>query len=249
MMWPDAARLLPTGCWAELIPLCFDCWPKDYSQWERIFHNYRVRTAFFTARQSAEYFQRKMPDMVSSWLPEAADPAEYDGCIPLEQRTVDVLELGRRSDLYHLAVTDVLRAKRCRHLYVPDGARRMFLTREQLMETWRQTKISICFPKSFTDPERSGGVETVTFRYFESMSAKCLIVGRCPKELKDMFGFNPVVEADLTNCAGQLLSLLTDISSCQNMVEKNYHRLLEVGSWNARVQAMLALLRQQGYAA
>lgn len=249
MMWPDTARLLPAGLWAELIPLCFDCWPKDYSQWEQIFHNYNIRIAFFTARQSAEYFQRKMPNMISVWMPEAADPEEYNGTTPLEQRTVDVLELGRRSELYHLAVMDVLRDRGCQHLYVPDGARRMFSTREQLMATWRQTKISICFPKSFTDPERSGGVETVTFRYFESMSSKCLIVGHCPKELEDMFGFNPVIEADLTDCARQLLSLLADISSYQNMVEKNYRRLLEVGSWNVRVEAILAFLRQQGYAA
>jgi len=247
MMWPDTSRLLPTGCWSELIPLCFDCWPKEYPQWEQIFLRYHIRTAFFTARQSAEYFQQKIPNMVSAWMPEAADPEEYESSLPLEQRTLDVLELGRRSELYHRAVREVLLEKGYQHLYVPDGVRRMSLTHEQLMATWRKTKISICFPKSFTDIDRSGGVETVTFRYFESMASKCLIVGHCPKELEELFGFNPVVEADLTNCAGQLLSLLDDISSWQQIVERNYQRLLEVGSWNVRVRNILSFLCQQGY--
>ena len=60
MMWPKTARLLPIGCWAEAVPLCFDCWPKDYHKWESIFRKYKVKTAFFTARQSAEYFQKKL---------------------------------------------------------------------------------------------------------------------------------------------------------------------------------------------
>ena len=58
------------------------------------------------------------------------------------------------------------------------------------------SRVSICFPQSITNPERCGKVETVTLRYFESMASKCLIVGKCPLELRDLFGYNPVIEVD-----------------------------------------------------
>ncbi len=115
------------------------------------------------------------------------------------------------------------------------------------METWQQTKISICFPKSSTDPESSGGVETVTFRYFESIASKCLIVGHCPQELKDLFGYNPVIEIKESGEGEQLLRLLSNIGRYQDLVEKNYQRMCEVGTWDARVRTMLPLLKQRGY--
>lgn len=246
MMWPKTARLLPVGYWAELIPLCFDCWPKDYDKWEQVFRKYRVKTAFFTAQQSADYFRKKFSHMGSLWLPEAADPMEYTADIPLNERNVDVLELGRRSERFHDAVTLPLEEKGYLHLYVK-GRARMFPTRDQLMETWQQTKISICFPKSYTDHEKSGGVETVTFRYFESIASKCLLLGRCPRELKELFGYNPLIEVDDNDFSGQILMLLSEIDNYQELIEKNYNRMLEVGTWNSRVETMLPLLTQRGY--
>ncbi|MCI5222495.1 MAG: glycosyltransferase family 1 protein [Candidatus Electrothrix sp. AR4] len=246
MMWPKMARLLPVGCWAEVIPLCFDCWPADYQKWERVFRRFRVKTACFTARQSVAYFQKTIPTMDSLWVPEAADAAEYAADIPLKDRQVDVLELGRRSEAYHDAVTWILQERGYAHLYV-QGRKRMFPTREQLMETWRQTKISICFPKSVTAPERSGGLETVTFRYLESIASKCLLVGHCPRELYDIFGYNPVIEADAVDYGGQLLGLLENIGKYQELLERNYLRMLEVGTWDARVQTILSLLREREY--
>lgn len=180
------------------------------------------------------------------WLPEAADPVEYKGDLSLVDRTIDVLELGRRFEAYHSAIAEPLLEKGYRHLYSPDTGR-LFPTREQLMEAWQQTRISVCFPKSLTDPEWSGGVETVTFRYFESIASRCLVVGHCPWELQDIFGYNPVIEVDFTDYAEQLLALLADIGTYQDFVEKNYQRMLEVGSWDTRVQTMLPLLQQRGY--
>jgi hypothetical protein len=116
-----------------------------------------------------------------------------------------------------------------------------------LLEAWGTTKISICFPKTITDPERAGGVETVTFRYFESMAACCLIVGHCPAELEDLFGYNPVIEADMKNPAEQLLSILNNIDRYQSLVAKNHSRMVEVGSWDVRAQTMLSTLLSFGY--
>lgn len=249
MMWPKEARLFPVCFWGEVIPLCFDCWPSDYDVWENIFKRHKIKIAFFTARQSRDYFRKRLPRMKSCWLPEAADPLEYDGKKTLDERDIDVLELGRRSQKYHNFIREGLNDAGCTHLYVQEGQRRMFPTRNELMHAWANTKISVCFSKSVTNPERSGGVETVTFRYFESMASRCLPVGCCPSELSDIFGYNPVVEVDWQNPSEQIVKILANIEIYQELVDRNYKRMLEVGSWDTRVSAMLAVLEKDGYGA
>jgi hypothetical protein len=90
-----------------------------------------------------------------------------------------------------------------------------------------------------THPERSGGVETVTLRYFESLASRCLVVGKCPAELHDLFGYNPIIEIDAHRPSEQIIEILTEIDRYQEFVDKNRARLLEVGTWDARVKEML----------
>ena len=73
-----------------------------------------------------------------------------------------------------------------------------------------QTMAAI-FPCSLTHPERSGPVETVTHRYFESMASKCLIIGHAPRELIDLFGYNPAIEMQANHEFKQLQALLDKI--------------------------------------
>jgi hypothetical protein len=245
--WIYEERLFPICYFAEIIPLCFDCWPKDYQLWLDIFHRHRIRIAFFTARQSCEYFKQQLPDMSCHWLPEAADPSEYRFQRPLADRTIDVLELGRRFEWYNEEIREPLARAGYVHRFRAEGQRRIFPTQSDLLEAWGETKISICFPKNITDPVKSGGVETVTFRYFESMASGCLLVGHCPTELEEIFGYNPVIEADMIKPAEQLLSILDKIDTYQWLIEKNLQRMLEVGSWDVRVQRMLSTLLSSGY--
>ena len=245
--WHYEERLFPICFFGEIVPLCFDCWPKDYELIADMFRRHRFRIAFFTARQSCEYFKLNLPGVSCHWLPEAADPDEYRFQRPLCDRTIDVLELGRKSEPYSLAIQKPLVRAGYVHRFRADGQRRIFPTKSELMEAWSKTKISICFPKTMTDPVKAGGVETVTFRYFESIASCCLIVGHCPAELEDLFGYNPVIEADLQDPAGQLFDLLQNIDSYQGFVDKNRQRMLEVGSWDVRVETMLSTLSLSRY--
>ena len=88
-------------------------------------------------------------------------------------------------------------------------------------------------------------METVTHRYFESMASKCLIVGHAPKELTDLFGYNPVIEVQWGSEFGQIEQLLNNLGSFEDLVERNYLRLLEVGTWTSRVAKILDTLRAQ----
>ncbi len=237
------SKTFPFSYWNEMIPYCFDCWPNGYERWTAFFKRHRVRMAFFTARQNAQYFASALPDMKSVWLPEATDPFEYDASIPWHQRDIEVLELGRKNDLFHDRIVGPLVKAGRQHLFERVKGEIIFPDRTGLIAGLARSKISVCFPSSQTHPERSGTLETVTLRYFESIASKCLIVGHAPQELIDLFGYNPVIEATVGREYEQIESVLNDRDCVQSLVEKNYRRLLEVGTWKSRIAQLLDVLK------
>ena len=239
-------RYFPISYLHEVIPYCFDCWERRYPLWLKSFRRQRVRIAFFSARQSAEYFQRVMPDMQSIWLPEACDPAEYDPGTPLAERGTDVLELGRRHNALHDAITPALAAAGRVHLYEKEKGQLIFPSRRAMLDGLADAKISVCFPGSMTHKDWAGDVETVTWRYFESMASKCLIVGHCPAELKALFGYDPTIPIEMRRPAGQIEDLLSNIASYQDFVDNNYQYLTKFGTWDSRVRQMVEILKERG---
>jgi len=238
------SKTFPLSYWNEIIPYCFDCWPSFYERWMSMFKRHRVRIAFFSARQSAAYFADALPKMKSVWLPEATDPLDYCPSKSWSEKNIDVLELGRKNDLFHSKIQKPLAKANRTHLFERVKGKIIFLDRSDFIEGLGRSRISICFPCSQTHPERSGSVETVTHRYFESMASKCLLLGHAPQELIDLFGYNPVIEVLWGHEFEQIESLLNDPHSDQGLVEQNYRRLLEVGTWTSRVATILDILRE-----
>lgn len=230
---------LPLACWTELIPYCFDCWVPRWGRWESFFRRLRVRLAFFTARQAAEHFAATLPQMTAIWVPEAVDPEQYDGSKPLMRRPIDVLELGRKYDQFHNSVREELRRANRVHKFELVKGEIIFATATEFQRGLGDSKISVCFPSSITHPDRSGDVETVTLRYFESFASKCVVAGRCPRELEDLFGYNPVVEIKPGREFEQISSMLENIQFYQSLVDRNYERLLETSTWGPRIDTIL----------
>lgn len=241
-------RFCPLTYFHEIIPWVFDSWPNLRERIAAMLRRNRVKIALFTARQSAEYFKEHL-GIDAIWLPEACNPDLYRPEKPLRDRPTDVLELGRKYDRYHSQITPRLEQLKKSHLYEKIKGQLIFSGAEALTEGFANAKISICFPSSITHPERSGNCETVTLRYFESMASKCLIVGRCPAELIDIMGYNPVIDADLDNAAEQIETILSNIESYQDMADRNYQAVLEKGVWDVRVKQLLAELEKRGYRA
>jgi hypothetical protein len=241
-------RFSPTTYFSDVIPWFFDSWPNLRDQIEAVLRRNRVKVAFFTARQSAEYFKERL-GIDAIWLPEACNPDLYRPEKPLHERAIDVLELGRKFDRFHDGITPRLEEMGRRHLYEKIKGQLIFPTAEALTDGFADAKVSVCFPSSMTHPARSGNCETVTLRYFESMASRCLIVGHCPAELVDIMGYNPVIEADMDNAAGQIEEILTNIGAYQEMADRNYQAVLRRGVWDVRVQEMLALLEKRGFRA
>ena len=91
-------------------------------------------------------------------------------------------------------------------------------------------------------------METLTQRYWECMLSGTLIVGHAPKELVDLLGYNPVIELETDEDIGSRLSqILDNISSYQELADKNLAVARENASWDTRMTRLLPQLRQLGY--
>ena len=236
-------KTFPFSYWTEIIPYSFDCWPRYYDWWTSFYKRERVRIAFITARQSAEYFSRAIPAMKTVWLPEATDPSEYCPDRLLADRDIDVLEMGRRYEPYHDRIVQKLTLANRVHLYERGESKSIFPGRSELVEGLARTKLLICFPRSVSHPEDAGGIETVTYRYFQAMASKCVMVGHAPQELEDLFGYNPVLEVQEGQEYEQIEWALNNLTSLTELVEQNYARLMEVGTWKSRVDTILEAVR------
>jgi hypothetical protein len=140
-----------------------------------------------------------------------------------------------------------LQSARRVHRYQQDSTTIIFPAFAELIGGFAQSRISVCFPGSMTNKEWAGNVETVTYRYFESIASKCVLYGHCPAELKDLFGYDPVVAADLDRPFEQIEHILNNLPEYHQLVDRNYQRLLEVGTWDARIKQMLDVLEPMGY--
>jgi hypothetical protein len=240
-------RLFPISYFRECIPYTMDVWPPSWPRWEGFIRRNRIKTWFITARQSAQRFQQVFPNVKCIWLAEAVDPSEYRNDIPLEKRTIHVLELGRKWDAYHAKLEQPLAERGRNHLYEKVKGKLIYGTRQEMFDGFVNSVVSVCFPQSLTHPERAGDIETVTLRYFETIACKCVPVGRAPQELIDLFGYNPMIEADIEHAADQVEEIIANPQKYQAMVDRNFQRLMEVGTWEVRIRELLDRLKELGY--
>lgn len=228
--FPDYARY-------EIIPFVWDCWPRYFEKMYQWLERHQVKTAIFTSSQTAELMQQQFPEMNIMYCPEAVDVSCYHEGGLLKERSIDVLEFGRGSNLTFNAVRYVCTKVNGKYLY----------TNSQLYDAMADAKITIALPRSLTQPEVAGDIETLTQRYWESMLSRMLMVGHAPRELVDLIGYNPVIELDKANPNVQIQDMLTHIDDYQELVDKNRETALRLGCWDKRMQNVMAWLRSCGY--
>ena len=246
IMGPCFYRFFPIVYGAETIPLAHDCWEPQFDRWAAFLKRARIRRAFFTARAAAEAMNARVPGLRAEWLPEGIELGFFPYETPLSARGIDILELGRRSNAFHEVARPYCEKQGYRHLYQKSARELVFDTREAFRRGMADTKLLICFPSSQTNPERSGTVETMTLRYLEGIACKSVILGHAPAELVDLFGYNPVVEVDFTEPARQIDQLLAHIDDHQPLVERNFARLADVGTWDVRIRDLIDRLSRDG---
>jgi len=220
----------------------FDAWPTQHKNILRFANSMNLDHVFVSSSQSALALQSIAPKPVFTWIPEAINPALYR-YYDYKNKDIDVLALGRKFDIYHNKIVNGLKNNQRSYLYEEIKGIIVFPTREEFILGLARTKISICFPSSITHPERSENIETMTVRYLQSMASKCLILGQAPKEMINLFGYNPVIEINMDDPVKQLDYLLDHFEDCIPLIEKNYSTVIEQHTWQKRWEKIHEIIK------
>lgn len=233
----------------EIIPMLWDVWPHTWNNLYKDLKRYNCRIVFVTASYMAEKLAAEL-GIETYWIPEGIDINDYSKGKDLEYRPIDVYELGRQLESYHLILKNTLsKGQLVGNEYNSDGslAKLAYPTAQALLENLNRTKIIISFPQTDTHPQRVGNIETLTQRYWEAMLSGCLILGRAPKELIDFIGYNPVIDIKWGNPEKQIVSILNNIKEYQPLVNKNYETARNLASWDLRTRQIKKILSDKGY--
>jgi hypothetical protein len=214
----------------------YDAWEPLFDHIEKTIRQYKINIVFTASKQSAEYFNTlNIPDFVSHWIPEAVDSSQYH-FVDYQNRTTDVLQLGRRWNKYHKTILPI--EEKFTYKYEKVRGQIIFKTREDFLFGLANSKISICVPSTITHPEISGSVSTITNRYLQSMASRCLILGKLPSDMLDVFDYNPIIEIDENNPVQQIETILNNFEQYIPLIEKNYQMVKKLHNWDNRVLQM-----------
>jgi hypothetical protein len=224
------------------IVFAWDVWESAIDLWAKNLNRFQVPHIFVTSTASKQLLERSDYRGHVSYVADAIRINDFKKGEPLIARVNAVLELGRRHDGWHQATIETTSRNGIQHTFEKQKGEIVFPTRLELVDGLAKAAVSVCFPKSMTDPVGARGVETLTQRYLESIASGCLILGHSPVDLIELFGYNPVIEVEWEDPGGQLLSILSTIDSYQPLVDRNHLRLREVGDWSQRSVEILGYL-------
>ena len=226
----------------EIIPMIWDCWPMYFEKTCQWFIKHNVRTAIFTSSQTADRMKERFPEMNILSITEGIDTSKYKEGKNLNERSIDLLEFGRRNKI----VFDVSLPQNYTHLYSKNGEH-LFKTEQDLVNGLADSKITVCYPRCDTQPERAGDIETSTQRYWEAMLSRIVIVGRAPKELVNLIGYNPVIEIEREQQTEKIVEILDNIGHYQSLVDKSRKTAIDMGGWDLRIKEIQRFLLNKGY--
>lgn len=244
--FPDYARY-------EIVPMFWDCWPCCFEKICEWLRRHQVKTAIFSSRQTAEKMQERFSgknkgwqEINVIWCPEAVDDSVYQKGKLLKDRNIDLLEFGRSNDKVFKA--DQLKSvfdnknRNLSHVCTKQNGKFIY-TNEQLYEAMGNAKVTIALPRSITQPEIAGDIETLTQRYWECMFSRMVMVGHAPQELIDFIGYNPVIElSDKISPEELIANVIEHIEDYQSLVDKNHDTAVKLGSWNVRMKWLMGEL-------
>ena len=219
----------------EIVPMMWDLWPDNYAAFRRFVRRNGVKTVLCTASDSVAWINENCCDVRAHWIPEAVDVSAFPMGPDLGRREIDVLTYGRAYEAVYQPVATFLKANCFRYQH---GAGATF---EEMTAAVRDAKVTLCYPLSVTNPAKAQGVETLTQRYWEAMLSGTLMVGHAPRELIEVCGYNPVIEAG-DDSVGTVRKVLANLTDYQELANRNRQMAEKVGSWSARMDRVMLLI-------
>lgn len=232
----------PDYAFYEVIPLIWDCWPKQVESVAAFFRKHQVKTAIFTSSQTADVFRDLFPKMNILTITEGIKIDLYSPGNVLSERKIDILEIGRKDGNFFMSP-------------LPDGINhvktgnfaRTFQSDEEFRAALADTKVTVTVPRCDVDKKTAGNIETLTQRYWECMLSRIVMVGRAPKELIDLIGYNPVVDWDGNDASLLVTDILNNIEEYQELVDRNCEIARKMAPWEIRMKSVMEYLKKKGY--
>lgn len=222
----------------------YDAWPRFHKIIAHVANSLNINLIFFSSSHVTETFNAMNLGVKGVWIPEGINLQEYSYA-PFKSKKIDVLEFGRKYDLYHDKISGSLNENNYTHLFEKNKGEIVFKSRSEFLDGLSKAKISICIPSNITHPERSEGISSMTLRYLQSMASKCLIVGILPEEMRQLFDYIPIVEIDMNDPSGQILEILSNYESYIPLIEKNYLEIEGSHTWDVRIEKMLQIIKNE----
>ncbi len=219
----------------------FDAWPSQHLAIRSYVETWGIEYAFVSSSQAAERLASISDRCTFIWVPEGIEPSSYQQR-SLADKDIDVFQLGRRFDTHHAVIAPALEKSGRSYMYEREKGRLVFPTRDAFTDGLARSRVSICVPSSVTHPARAGDIETMTIRYLQSMMSKCVVLGRAPDEMIELFGYNPVVEIDMNDPAGQIIEILNEYERYAPLLEKNFETVCRDHTWAKRWERMSGVL-------
>lgn len=231
----------PDYMFYEIIPIIWDCWPIYYNKVTNWLRKYQVKTAIFTSSQTAALMRKEFPEMNILSITEGINILRYREGKDLADRSIDLLEYGSiYRNFFHHHVSGIRHINR-------ENANGCMDSFKQLVQTMADAKVTIALPRCDTAPEETGGIETLTQRFWEGMLSRTVMLGRAPKELIDLIGYNPVIGLDRENPEEQVRDIVEHISDYQELVDKNHETATHLAPREIRMQQVWEWLESLGY--
>lgn len=232
----------PDYAFYEVIPLIWDCWPKQVESVAAFFRKHQVKTAIFTSSQTADIFRRLFPQMNVLTITEGIKIDLYSPGNVLSDRKIDILEIGRKDGNFFKSPLP----EGINHIKTGNFAR-TFQSDEEFRAALADTKVTVTVPRCDVDKKTASNIETLTQRYWECMLSRIVMVGRAPKELINLIGYNPVIDWDRNDASPLVSDILENIVKYQDLVNRNYETAKKMASWEMRMKDIMIYLKNKGY--
>ena len=79
------------------------------------------------------------------------------------------------------------------------------------------------------------------------MLSRTVLLGRAPKQLLELIGYNPVIDLDKNHPDEQVRDIVSHISDYQELVDKNRETALRLAPWEIRMKKIMTWLESLGY--
>lgn len=232
----------PDYAFYEVIPVIWDCWPKQVEGVAAFFRKHQVKTAIFTSSQTADVFRDLFPKMNIQTITEGIKIDLYSPGNVLSDRKIDILEIGRKDgNFFKTPLPEGIN-----HIKTGNFAR-TFQSDEEFRAALADTKVTVTVPRCDVDKKTAGNIETLTQRYWECMLSRIVMVGRAPKELINLIGYNPVIDWDGNDASPLVSDILENIGKYQDLVNRNYETAKKMASWEMRMKDIMIYLKNKGY--